>query len=338
MAEERQRNMKINIYYGGRGLIEDPTIYVMNKIQEVLKEIRVEVTRYNLYEQKNGISMLPNTMKDADAVILAVSVEWFGIGGFMQSFLDACWLYADKNKIKKTYMFPLVISTTRGEHEAMAALSNAWEILGGIVGEGLSAYVENRVDFEANSAYTTIIEKKAEEIYRMVSHKTVVLPSSTNSCGQPAAVAGIELTPQESEQLSVYVSDDSFVKKQKEDVQMLSQLYKNILDQGRDDEKQEFLKNFRDAFQAPSEPVRTVFCIHMSDTKKTIVLEVNDDKLKCSYGEPAAADVYATTTRDTVNKIVAGKITFQGGFMTGQISCKGDFRIMRNFDQLFRFE
>lgn len=27
---------KVNIYYGGRGLIEDPTIYVMDKITEVL--------------------------------------------------------------------------------------------------------------------------------------------------------------------------------------------------------------------------------------------------------------------------------------------------------------
>lgn len=52
--------MKINIYYGGRGLIEDSTIYVMNKITEVLEELRVEVRRYNLYEDKQGISTLPH--------------------------------------------------------------------------------------------------------------------------------------------------------------------------------------------------------------------------------------------------------------------------------------
>ena len=72
--------MKVNIYYGGRGLIGDPTLYIINKIQEVLQELRVSVGRYNLHEQKNGISMLPNTFKDADAVILAVNVEWCGIG------------------------------------------------------------------------------------------------------------------------------------------------------------------------------------------------------------------------------------------------------------------
>ena len=40
---------QINIYYGGRGLIEDPTIYVMNKLTEVLGELNMEVKKYNLY-------------------------------------------------------------------------------------------------------------------------------------------------------------------------------------------------------------------------------------------------------------------------------------------------
>ena len=35
--------MKINIYYGGRGLIEDPTLYVISKLTEVLEELRVDV-------------------------------------------------------------------------------------------------------------------------------------------------------------------------------------------------------------------------------------------------------------------------------------------------------
>ena len=65
--------MRINIYYGGRGLIEDPTIYVMNKLTEVLEELRVEVVRYNLYEDKKGINMLPNTLKEAEDIINLLS-------------------------------------------------------------------------------------------------------------------------------------------------------------------------------------------------------------------------------------------------------------------------
>ena len=31
--------MKVNIYYGGRGLVDDPSLYVVNKLQEVLEEL-----------------------------------------------------------------------------------------------------------------------------------------------------------------------------------------------------------------------------------------------------------------------------------------------------------
>ena len=74
--------MKINIYYGGRGLLDDPTLYVLNKMEEVLKELRVTVERINIYEHKNEIATLPQTMKDADGIILATTVEWLGIGGY----------------------------------------------------------------------------------------------------------------------------------------------------------------------------------------------------------------------------------------------------------------
>lgn len=58
--------MNINIYYGGRGIIDDPTIYVINKMQEVLEELRVHVERYNLYDGKTNITTLPQTLKEAE--------------------------------------------------------------------------------------------------------------------------------------------------------------------------------------------------------------------------------------------------------------------------------
>ena len=125
--------MNVNIYYGGRGIIDDPTLFVINKMQEILEELRVKVTRYNLYESKNTISTLPQTLRDADGIILATTVEWFGIGGYMQQFLDACWLFGDKEKIADIYMCPVVMSTTYGEREAKHNLAMAWEILGGLL-------------------------------------------------------------------------------------------------------------------------------------------------------------------------------------------------------------
>ena len=88
--------MKINVYYGGRGLLDDPTLYVLKKMEDVLRELRVNIERFNIYEHKNEIATLPLTFKEADGIILATTIEWLGIGGYMQQFLDACWLYGDK--------------------------------------------------------------------------------------------------------------------------------------------------------------------------------------------------------------------------------------------------
>ena len=42
-------------------MLGDPTLYVINKMQEVLEELNVNVERLNLYEIKNNIPTLPKT-------------------------------------------------------------------------------------------------------------------------------------------------------------------------------------------------------------------------------------------------------------------------------------
>ena len=145
--------MNVNIYYGGRGLIGDPTLYVIDKMQEVLEELHVNVTRYNLYENKNSIVTLPQTLKDAEGIILASTVEWYGIGGYMQQFLDSCWLYGDKEIISKIYMCPIVMSTTYGEREGKLTLATAWEILGGRPCSGICGYIADTLMLEMNEDY-----------------------------------------------------------------------------------------------------------------------------------------------------------------------------------------
>ncbi|MDF2544173.1 MAG: hypothetical protein K0S47_3891 [Herbinix sp.] len=329
--------MKINIYYGGRGLIDDPTIYVMSKLTSVLEEIRVQVTRYNLYEEKNAIAMLPKTLKEADGIILATTVEWMGIGGLMQQFLDSCWLYADKEKVGKLYMLPVVMASTYGERDAELTLTKAWELLGGISCNGLSAYVEDHVEFETNMDYAKIIEKKAEDFYRFINQKTKMLPTSNTAITQTVLRSNaIDLTPQESEQLSMYVSDDTYVKKQKEDIEELTQLFKEMLDSGEGESGQEFIKNLKDNFH-PLEDFVASYSINLSDVKKTLVVEINNKRLKCYYGDKPDADVIAKTTHSVMNRLVLGRVTFQGAFMSGELTAKGNFKTLRSFDQVFQF-
>ena len=234
--------MNINIYYGGRGIIDDPTIYVINKMQEVLEELRVHVERYNLYDGKRNITTLPQTLKEADGIILATTVEWYGIGGYMQQFLDACWLYGDKEAIAGIYMCPVVMSTTYGEREGKLNLATAWEILGGLPCSGICGYIENTVSLEMNEQYGHIIEKKAENMYRTINQKLASFPASNKVMRQKITIPkSINLTPQETEQLSEYVSDDSYVQRQKEDIQELTSMFRGMLDNNGADGEEEYL-------------------------------------------------------------------------------------------------
>ena len=329
--------MKINIYYGGRGLLDDPTLYVLKKMEDVLKELRVNVERYNIYEHKNEIATLPQTIKDADGIILATTVEWLGIGGYMQQFLDACWLYGNKEKIKNTYMQPIVMSTTYGEREGELTLSNAWEILGGLPCAGLCGYVEDLVIFEMNQEYSVIIEKKAENLYRTISQKIKGLPTSNQAVKQSVSrTQQLNLTPQESEQLSKYVSDDTYVKKQKEDIEELASMFKDMLEQNQSAEGQPYVRELEAHF-IPVEDFSASYCFQIEGTKDLLHIRVNGKELSVTYGGEAEADVIARLSAFVMQSIVDGRMTFQRAFMTGEMTAKGNFKTLRMLDQVFAF-
>lgn len=330
--------MKVNIYYGGRGLLDDPTLYVIGKMEEVLKELRVSVERYNIYEHKNSISTLPQTLKDADGIILATTVEWLGIGGYMQQFLDSCWLYGDKEKIKTTYMQPIVMSTTYGEREGELTLSNAWEILGGLPCSGMCGYVDDLVSFEMNHDYSLIIEKKAENLYSTISQKQKSLPTSNQAVTRTILrTQQMDLTPQESEQLSQYVADDSYVKKQKEDIEELASMFKDKLSVQQNDTQTEYITELESHF-VPQGDFTANYLFMIEEKKKPLVVEVAGEELNCYYGQQENVDVYAKLTGEVMNNILAGRMTFQRAFMTGEMTAKGNFKTLRTLDQIFIFE
>ena len=334
--------MKINIYYGGRGLLEDPTLFVIDRIVQVFEELRVEVKKYKMYEDKSGIAALPNTLKECDGVILASSVEWFGIGGYMQQFLDMCWLYGDKEKISGLYMMPVVVATAYGELDAELSLKKAWDILGGISINGIASYVESYEVFERNSAFLSMIEKKAEDLYRSINQKQVKLPTSNAAVKNNIIKKhNIKLTPQETEQLSKFAANDGYVKKQKEDIEELAAMFKHML--GDDEVKEEpvyeddivggFFKNYY-----PEKDFSAKYVIIIPDISKNLIIDVNaGEELCCEYGEDQEADVKLKADSSMMRSIIDGKMTFQKGFMSGEITAKGNFKTLRMLDQIFRF-
>ncbi len=328
--------MKVNIYYGGRGLMDDPTLYVISKMQEVLEELNVKVERFMLYELKNSITTLPQTLKEADGVILASTVEWYGIGGYMQQFLDACWLYGDKEKISQIYMCPVVMSTTSGEREGKMQLAVAWEILGGKPCSGICGYMTNLSELENNEDYNQLIEKKAENVYRSIKQKVVALPCSNQVVQRKVSLTpNIDLTPQETEQLSQYAADDSYVQRQKEDIQELADLFRGMMDQ----EKQgndNYVSRFESHFH-PIAGLKATYKIAVEGTGQVIGLQISGRDLKCREGWSEKADVEAQITQGAINEITAGRMTFQRAFMGGDMKMKGDFKLLRSLDDVFVF-
>lgn len=327
--------MKINIYYGGRGLMGDPTLHVINKVQEVLEELHVTVERYNLYELKNGITTLPQTLKEVDGIVLATTVEWHGIGGYMQQFLDACWLYGDKEKIAKIYMCPIVMATTYGEREGKLQLATAWEILGGLPCSGICGYITDTAELETNKDYMMLIEKKAENMYRTINQKASSLPASNQAVKQMVSnTKNVDLTPQESEQLSEYAADDGYVQRQKADIQELTSLFKDLMtaDEGSD----EYGVMFRKAFK-PQAGFKAVYKFHIDNKKKPFVLKVNAAELDVNYSGEETVDVEMHLSGSVMEDIISGRMSFQRAFMAGDMKMKGDFMTLRTLDQIFAF-
>lgn len=329
--------MKINIYYGGRGLMDDPTLFVINKIKEVLEELRVTVEQFQLYELKNSITTLPQTLKNADGAILATTVEWYGIGGYMQQFLDSCWLYGDKEKISQIYMMPIVMSTTYGERDGKLNLTTAWEILGGLPCEGICGYIADTAILEDNEEYIRIIEKKAENLYRTINQKMACLPTSNQAVKQKIAITkNINFTPQESEQLSQYVSDDTYVQRQKADIQELASMFRDMMGSSEKEDTTEFLKEIREHFK-PQPGIAGDYKLLIEEKKTPLIIGVNGGNFQCFYGEGGHVDVEMQLSRDVLRNIVSGKSTFQASFMAGDMKMKGDFKVLRALDQVLQF-
>ena len=81
-------------------------------------------------------------------------------------------------------------------------------------------------------ALVSMIEKKAEDLYRTINQHVAVLPCSNQAVKQKVSFTqSLNLTPQEAEQLSELASNDVYVQKQKEDIQELASMFKDLMEE-----------------------------------------------------------------------------------------------------------
>ena len=76
------------------------------------------------------------------------------------------------------------------------------------------------------------------------------------------------------------------------------------------------------------------YVIIVPDMGKNLVIHVGK-VLQCEYGADVEADVKLKASSTMLRNILAGKNSFQKGFMSGEITAKGNFKTLRMLDQIF---
>lgn len=71
--------------------------------------------------------------------------------------------------------------------------------------------------------------------------------------------------------------------------------------------------------------------------EKKLIIEIDNNKLNCYYGKRDSADVEIKSTKQVLEKVVYGEAPLQTSFMTGELTARGNFRVLHTFDTLFRF-
>jgi hypothetical protein len=173
-------------------------------------------------------------------------------------------------------------------------------------------------------------------MYRSINQKLPIFPNSNQAVKQKITFTqSLNLTPQEAEQLSELASDDLYVQKQKEDIQELASMFKDLMNV-REPDSTMFLQELKEHFY-PQAGFSAVYKFCMPEAQLPLILSVNGTEMECHYGDATSFDVEMQVASSIMEDIVQGRMTFQKAFMSGDMKMKGDFKVLRMLDLLYVF-
>ena len=126
------------------------------------------------------------------------------------------------------------------------------------------------------------------------------------------------------------------MKKQKEDIQELTSMFKDMMNKQEVSEGTEYIYELMEAY-TPQTDFRAVYKFVISEKKKPLIVDIGEDGPECYYGNLEDADVVAKTTPEVFDNILKGRVTFQRAFMSGDMTAKGNFKLLRMLDVVFPF-
>ena len=113
-------------------------------------------------------------------------------------------------------------------------------------------------------------------------------------------------------------------------------MFRNLMDDEDKGGIERYSKLFTNSF-VPQSDFKASYVININDKKKTLVIEINNKNISCRFGQKEDAEVSCRLDNLVLEKIVQGNLTFQGAFMSGSMTAKGNFKNIRMLDQCFKF-
>jgi uracil-DNA glycosylase family 4 len=354
----KNKNRYITVVYGGEGFVDDPVLIGIERIVKVLHELEVGVRRIDLYKGNVDMAKVFGFMAESKGVLLAINIEWFGIGHRMQQFLDECYFHGDVSYFQQKPLLALCFSRHGFEREAYQHLLKSWEILGGMEGSSILATIPSAAQLETNFDWLFGIDKKTESYYRIIQQEKGWLPlskitgsitietpvSSTESAYNSRGNITSHVIPKTGDNSSnrkmngALIDDyDIFVEKQQQDIKEISSLIKRKLSTKVVSDDQSLPKLLKDAYKNTTEIKSTIQIIFEDLSKENTVIELNNQHIRAYYGQRQDVDVTISGTKEVLNRVFSGKLTMQRAFMTGDIKAKGEFTLLYKFEEYFKF-
>ena len=139
------------------------------------------------------------------------------------------------------------------ERDGYNHLLKSWEMLGGMEGTGICAAIKNVVAFETDSALRQSMDKKAEEFYRILHQQRKPLPTSIRNnkvimeIETPIAITDNEQMPEKAQETTstLIPNYDEYITKQKQDIEEISNLFKQKLSHNQQEGMSEEPKRFK---------------------------------------------------------------------------------------------
>lgn len=343
-GDKKSNKLKAILIYGGEGYADDPTLVAIDRIGNVLAELNTKIIRLDLYKDHYNIQDFFSELSDTKAVVMATTVEWFGIGGHLQTFLDKCWKFSNKNLFNEVFLFGVVISKQSYERDTYNHLIKSWELLGGIEGSSLCANIKNSIELETNQALLNAIDKRTEEFYRIAHQQRTILPTSIRENKVFIEVLieskheGSVGAKTFSENHETFIPNyDAYIEKQQKDIEDISNIFKQKLTINSGTTAKTEPQIFNDSFLGSPEPFSSKIQWRINDKNKNFVMDIKTKKINTSYGNVDDHTIVLNLDDVILQKILDGKMTIQRAFMTGEIKAKGDFTVLYKLDALFNF-